>query len=73
MKGRRGQLLRELRRRLGYASQEHLARRVGVSWSTVNRWENGKGNPSPLAREKLAVLLGETGLDDRIGELGPTA
>jgi DNA-binding transcriptional regulator YiaG len=62
-------LLQELRHRLGDVSQEQLARRVGVSWSTINRWENGKGIPSPLAREKLVALLKEVGLEGRIDEL----
>jgi DNA-binding transcriptional regulator YiaG len=65
-------LLRELRRRLGNISQEDLARRAGVSWSTVNRWENGKSAPSPLARSKLASLLKQAGLDSRIHELDAT-
>lgn len=65
----RAELLRELRRRLGEVSQEKLAGRVGVSWSTISRWENGKGTPSPLAREKLVALLKEAGLEDRIDEL----
>ena len=59
------ELLRDLRRRLGNVSQEALARRVGVSWSTINRWENGRGVPSPLAREKLLALLEEVGLKRR--------
>jgi DNA-binding transcriptional regulator YiaG len=54
---------------MGQVSQEQLARRVGVSWSTINRWENGKGTPSPLAREKLLALLKEQGLGDRVDEL----
>lgn len=61
----RGELLRELRHRLGDVSQEELARRLGVSWSTINRWESGKGKPSPLAREKLVVLLKGQGLEGR--------
>ena len=65
----RAALLLELRHRLGDVSQEKLAGRVGVSWSTISRWENGKGTPSPLAREKLIALLKEAGLDDRIDEL----
>lgn len=31
-------------------SQEDLARELGVSFSTVNRWENGKTQPIKLAR-----------------------
>jgi DNA-binding transcriptional regulator YiaG len=67
------ELLRELRHRLGDVSQEHLARQVGVSWSTISRWENGKGVPSPLAREKLLALLKEKGLGGRVNELGWSA
>jgi DNA-binding transcriptional regulator YiaG len=62
-------LLRELREKLGLTSQEQLAHRLGVTWSTVNRWENGKGTPSPLAREKLHLALKEAGMADRIPEL----
>jgi DNA-binding transcriptional regulator YiaG len=62
-------LLRALRERLGAISQEQLAHRLGVSWSTISRWENGKGSPSPLAREKLVALVEEAGLQDRLHEL----
>lgn len=68
-----GDLLRELRHRLGDVSQEQLARRVGVSWSTISRWENGKGAPSPLARERVVPLLKEVGLEHRIDELAVSA
>ena len=30
-------------------SQEDLAHAIGVSFATVNRWENGKTSPSKLA------------------------
>jgi type I restriction enzyme M protein len=63
------EILRTLRVRLGDVSQEQLAHRIGVSWSTVSRWENGRGKPSPLAREKLAKVLRATGMADRVGEL----
>jgi putative transcriptional regulator len=61
-------LLKTLRERLGGISQEVLAHRIGVSWSTVSRWENGKGTPSPLAREKLKGVLKEAGLEDSVDE-----
>ncbi|MEE8418929.1 MAG: helix-turn-helix transcriptional regulator [Dehalococcoidales bacterium] len=38
-------------------SQEVLARHIGVSHNTVQRWEAGKTNPSPLAMEKLQQIL----------------
>lgn len=45
-------LVREVRRQLAI-SQEDLARELGVSYATVNRWENGQANPSKLARVQL--------------------
>jgi predicted ATPase/DNA-binding CsgD family transcriptional regulator/DNA-binding XRE family transcriptional regulator len=47
--------LRLLRGRLGL-SQEQLARRLGVSFATVNRWESGRTQPSARARRALAEL-----------------
>lgn len=32
-------------------SQEELAHKLGVSFATINRWENGSYNPSRLARK----------------------
>jgi len=45
-------LLKEVRRQLAI-SQEDLARELGVSYATVNRWENGQSKPSKLARAQL--------------------
>lgn len=44
-----------LRRRLGM-SQVMLAKRIGVSFATVNRWENHRHSPSKLALEKIKLL-----------------
>jgi len=38
-------------------TQEQLARILGVSLNTVQRWEGGKTRPSPLAMEKLNDVL----------------
>ncbi len=38
-------------------TQEQFAAKVGVTFSTVNRWENGRGNPSPLALRRIKELL----------------
>lgn len=35
-------------------SQEELAQGLGVSFATVNRWENGKTIPSKLAQATFA-------------------
>ena len=40
--------IKELRFKLGL-TQEQFAQKVGVSFSTVSRWENGRGHPSRLA------------------------
>lgn len=32
-------------------SQENFAHELGVSFATINRWENGNYNPSKLARK----------------------
>lgn len=48
--------IKELRSKLGLA-QEQFATKIGVTFSTVNRWENGKGKPSPLAMRQLEELM----------------
>ena len=50
--------IRELRDKLDL-TQEQFAAKVGVTWSTVNRWENGRGKPSPLAMRRIEELLGK--------------
>ena len=47
--------IRNLRKTLGL-SQEKFAAKLGVSFSTVNRWENGHGKPSPLAMKRIKDL-----------------
>ena len=57
-------IVRELREALGL-TQEQFAAKLGVTFSTVNRWENSKGKPSPLAMRKIKELQNETGLLER--------
>jgi len=45
-------LAKEVRRQLAF-SQDDLARELGVSYATVNRWEDGLSKPSKLARAQL--------------------
>ena len=52
--------IRALRLKLGL-TQEQFAQKVGVSFSTVNEWENGKRKPSPLAMKQLESLIQEAG------------
>ena len=49
------QSIRELRIRLGM-TQEEFAHAVAVTFSTVNRWENGHAKPSKLARRAIEAL-----------------
>ena len=51
--------VKAIRIKLGL-TQEELARRLGVSWSTVARWEAGQGKPSPLAQQAIENLLKES-------------
>lgn len=46
----------EIRLEMGL-TQEQFAAKLGVSFPTVNRWENKKTKPSPLAIQKLQKLL----------------
>lgn len=45
-----GKMVKNIRIQLAM-SQEQLARELNVSFSTVNRWENGRSRPSPMAKE----------------------
>jgi transcriptional regulator with XRE-family HTH domain len=54
--------VRELRTKKGWA-QEHLAREIGVSLSTVQRWEKRGGRPTYLARRELFRLFKEVGIN----------
>ena len=53
--------IRELRKKKGWA-QEDLAREIGVSLSTVQRWEKKGGDPTRLARRELKKLFKEAGI-----------
>lgn len=55
-------MIKELRITLGL-TQEQFAAQLGVTVSTVNRWENNKGSPSPLARRRIKDILNETPIE----------
>ena len=58
-------LVRELRNRTGL-TQEKFAAKLGVTFPTINRWENGRAKPSPLAMQRIEDLLrsmGDKGAD----------
>ena len=55
--------VKELRKKKGWA-QEDMAQEIGVSLSTVQRWERQGGKPTRLARRELRRLFQETGIND---------
>jgi len=55
-------LVRELRKRTGL-TQEKFAAKLGVTYPTINRWENDRAKPSPLATQKIEELLRSMGDD----------
>ena len=59
------QLVYETRKRLKL-TQVEFALKLGVSYPTVNRWENARTQPIPLAVMRIEELLcemGDRGLD----------
>jgi len=54
--------VKELRKKMGWA-QEDLARHINVSLSTVQRWEGKGAKPTRNAREELAKLFPEAGIN----------
>ena len=50
--------VRAIRKATGL-TQEQFAAKLGVTFPTVNRWENRKTVPSPLALQKLEKLRKE--------------
>lgn len=59
--------LKQLRGKLGL-TQISLAERLGVSFASVNRWENGQTKPSPLSWNRLKQL--EMGVAEEIATYG---
>jgi DNA-binding transcriptional regulator YiaG len=53
-------LIREARQLL-QVSQVEFASKVGVSFQSVNRWENGRNRPIPLALKQVERLLHDMG------------
>ena len=53
--------LRKLRAKLNL-SQEDLAKTLNVSFMSVNRWENGKHEPTIIIKEKLSDLFEENNI-----------
>ncbi len=57
-------LVKELRERLDL-TQQQFAQRVGITYSTVNHWENGKRVPLPSLVNRLLELKEELDAQNR--------
>ena len=55
-----GQLIRSLRSELGL-TQQQLSVELGVVTPTVNRWENGHSQPSPMALRQIELKIQQLG------------
>jgi len=60
-------LVKRIRQKRGL-TQEQLARLVGVTFSTVNQWENGHRTPLPFLLNRLHEL--DAGTDESGGSTG---
>ena len=54
--------VKRLRKKKKWA-QDDMAREIGVSLSTIQRWERQGGNPTRLARRELRKLFEESGIE----------
>ena len=54
-------LLKQYREKM-FLSQEDLAQKLGISYVTVNRWENGKFEPTIKMKKKLFKMFEKAGL-----------
>jgi transcriptional regulator with XRE-family HTH domain len=50
-------------------TQEEFAHALGITVSTVNRWENGHSEPSKLARASIVGLAEKRGVTIDAGSL----
>ena len=51
-------------------SQEELAHELGVSFATINRWENGKTMPFKLARAQFDAFCRKMTAQGKLKGLG---
>jgi len=58
-------LVKGLRERLGL-TQEQFAQKVGVTFGSVNRWENGKRRPQPFLVRRLLEIKEELDAESKV-------
>ena len=54
-KGNPAKVVKSLRKAIGL-TQEQFAAKIGVTLSTVNRWEKGRNKPQSLAIKQINAL-----------------
>jgi DNA-binding transcriptional regulator YiaG len=55
-----GLFIKQLRQEIEL-TQEEFAQKCGVVFSTVNRWEKGHTQPSPMALKLIILMLSSLG------------
>jgi DNA-binding transcriptional regulator YiaG len=65
-----GARIKKLREQL-HLTQEAMAETLGVSFATVNRWENGWTVPSKLALRQIDQLCNEHSLSSIVSSKKP--
>ena len=59
------EILKSIRKLKKYTHEE-FARELNVSFSTINRWENGRTEPSVLAKMRLLEYCKKNGIEEMI-------
>ena len=55
-------------RRKAFLTQEEFAKQIGVSFTTVNRWETGKAKPNLKAMKRIDEYCKQHQIDFDISE-----
>ena len=60
-----GAIAKQVRSKLSLI-QEQLARELNISFSTINSWENGKSQPSQMAKELFFSFCISQNIDSKL-------
>ena len=59
-------------RKSTFLSQESFAKEIGVSFSTVNRWENGKSKPNYNAMKRITTFCDKYSVKESLNDIQHT-
>ena len=63
--------VKTVRKSIMMLSQEEMAKKLGVAFATVNRWESGRCKPNYSAQRAFAEFCKNNGIDlDSLEEIG---